>query len=234
MTNTEGEDIQGVEKLHDSGAKPKIPPEPNWSIWRRRGACRIWKAVLISMAINPEISARTNIKKDHSHLYDEYLRRRADVIANYGLLPEFKAVKHVKAGSRAGEQYILLDSLLKFAKNQRWENLEAFEQGMKIPCVDSGSGNITNLSFDSMPEETRNGLVRTGALLKLLEDVLLKKETTNVAALLHGSSLNISIVAKRVEQIISAAAGQEKVKNFASEANRKYFSKAQNALRSNG
>src|SRR5574344_1583840 len=65
---------------------------PNWDLWRRRGACRIWKAVLISMAIAPETNSRTNLKKDKSHLYDEYLRRKEDVIANYGLIPEFKAI----------------------------------------------------------------------------------------------------------------------------------------------
>lgn len=207
---------------------------PNWDLWRRRGACRIWKAVLISMAIDPETNSRTNLKKDKSHLYDEYLRRKEDVIANYGLIPEFKAINHAKAGSRPGEKYILLDSLLKFAKKRRWENLEAFEQGMKIPCGDAGTGNTTNFSFEALPEETRNGLVRTGALLKLLEDVLLKRDTTNTAKFLHGEKLNISTVAERVGKIIGVAAGQEKVKNFAREANRRYLAKAQNSLRSNG
>ena len=207
---------------------------PNWDLWRRRGACRIWKAVLISMAIDPETNLRTNLKKDNSHLYDEYFRRKEDVIAHYGLIPEFKAIKHAKAGSRPGEKYILLNSLLKFAKNQHWENLDAFEQGMQIHTHEAGTGYISNFSFEALTEETRNGLVRTGALLRLLEDVLIKRDTTNAAKFLHGEKLNISTVAERVEKIIGVAAGQEKVKNFAREANRRYLAKAQNSLRSNG
>ena len=207
---------------------------PNWGFWRRRGACRLWKAVLISMAIDPETNLRTDLKKNNSQIYNEYLRRKQDVIAHYGFIPEFKAVKHAKAGSKPGEKYILLNNLLKFAKNQGWENLDAFEQGMKIPPHELGTGDMSNFSFEALPEETRNGLVRTGALLRLLEDVLLKRDTTNAAKFLHGEKLNISTVAERVEKIIGVAAGQEKVKNFAREANRRYFAKAQNSLRSNG
>ncbi len=62
--------------------------------------------------------------------------------------------------NNAAESVFLLDSLLKFAKKQGWENLEAFEQGMKIPCGDAGTGNTTNFSFEALPEETRNGFVQ--------------------------------------------------------------------------
>ena len=215
-------------------AKVGAMPPPDWDFWRSRGACRIWKAVLISMAIKPGASVRTKLRKEQPHLYKEYVRRKKDVIAIYGLHPDFQAIQHAHAGSTPGDQYILLHNLLKFAKNHRWENFEVFEQGMQIHADESGTGHISNFSFEALPEETRNGLVRTGALLKLLEDVLLKRDTTNTAKFIHGEKLNISTVAERVEKIIGVAAGQEKVKNFAREANRRYLAKAQNSLRSNG
>ncbi len=88
-----------LQKIHlpRVGVINQLSVRQNWDLWRRRGACRIWKAVLISMAIDPETNSRTNLKKDKSHLYDEYLRRKEDVIANYGLIPEFKATNHAKA-----------------------------------------------------------------------------------------------------------------------------------------
>lgn len=206
---------------------------PKWDVWRRKGACRIWKAVLISMSISPEINVRTLLKQKYPGLYSDYLRRKEEVVANYGLIPEFPSVKHLKAGARPGEQYVLLDKLLIFAKNKGWENLENFEKGMKEGFAgDLDLGKFVNIPEDLLTEEARNGLVRTGAILKLLEDVLLGKNTINTLALLHGSSINISNVAKQVEKIIADNLGQKTVKNFASEANRKYLSRAQNALRS--
>lgn len=173
----------------------KTLPSPNWDLWRSRGACRIWKAVLISMEIKPSPKVRTQLRLEKYHLYKEYVRRKKDVIAHYGLHPDFRAMQHANAGKKSGEQYILLSNLLSFAKKHRWKNLEAFEQGMQIPVHESGTGHISNVSFEVLPEETRNGLVRTGALLKLLEDVLLQREVINPAALLHGGKLNISMVA---------------------------------------
>ena len=45
----------------DGNTQPEVLPTPNWEMWKTRGACRIWKAVLISMAVkeilqNPERS----------------------------------------------------------------------------------------------------------------------------------------------------------------------------------
>lgn len=207
---------------------------PNWDLWRKRGACRIWKAVLISMGIKPVPKVRTKLRLEQPRRYKEYRDRKKDVIAQYGFDPLLPDVPHASAGRNQADKYVLLTNLLQFAQKYQWENLEAFEQGMKIPARESGIGHISNVSFEVLPEETRNGLVRTGALLKLLEDVLLQKVVTNPAALLHGGKLNISMLAERVEKMISAAAGQEKVKNFASDANRRYFGKAQNSFRSNG
>ena len=69
-----------------------------------------------------------------------------------------------------------------------------------------------------------------GALLQLLEEVLKKGVHMNAATLLHGSELNISKVASRVEQIICSAAEAEKVADFKTEANRKQFGEAKQAL----
>lgn len=215
-------------------ARPDALASPNWDLWRDRGACRIWKAVLISMAIKPVPKVRTQLRLEKSGRYKEYRKRRDDVIAQYGFDPLLQDVTHSNAGKNPADKYVLLANVLKFAKKYQWENLEAFEKGMQIPVRESGTDHISNVSFEVLPEEVRNGLVRTGALLKLLEDVLLKKEVTNPAAYLHGGKLNISRVAERVEKMISAAAGLEKVKNFAGEANRRYFGKAQNSFRSNG
>lgn len=214
--------------------RPVNLASPNWDLWRNRGACRIWKAVLISMDIKPVPKVRTQLRLEQPGRYKEYVKRKKDVIAQYGFDPFLPDIPHSNAGIKAGDKYILLNNLLKFAKKYQWENLEAFEQGIKIPARDSGIGGISNVSFELLPEETRNGLVRTGALLTLLEDLLLKKDVMNPAAYLHGGKLNISRVAEQVEKIISVAAGQEQVKNFASDANRRYFGKAQRSLRING
>ena len=212
----------------DGNTQPEVLPTPNWEMWKTRGACRIWKAVLISMAVKPTSTVLKRLKKEQPLRYAEYMRRKKDVVAQYGLHPELQVAKHLNEGEKPGEQYIKLRGLLNFAKEYRWKDLDAFEQGMKLSAAASRAHSL----FDALPHGQRHALIRTGALLQLLEDVLKKGTELHAASLLHGGKLNISQVASRVEKIIGNASDQDKVENFEKEANRKQFGEAQQALRS--
>ena len=138
----------------------------------------------------------------------------------------------VNAGDKPGDQYIMLRSLLALGKEQRWKDIDAFEQGMSLTAAQSVAAARAHSSFEALPQGQRHALVRIGALLQLLENVLNKGVKMNAASLLSGGTLNISEVASQVEKIIGNAADQEKVENFAKEANRKQFGEAKQALRS--
>ena len=213
-----------------SSEPTKDLPPPNWELWRTRGACRIWQAVLISMAINPTSEVRTILRREQPRRYAQYINRKEAVTAQYGLRPELPATAHPKQGKRSGEKYILLAGLLAMGKEQGWHDIDAFEKGMRTTAANSTSADIVNASFEGRTRIQRNGLVRMGALLQLLEEVLKKGVHMNAATLLHGSELNISKVASRVEQIICSAAEAEKVADFKTEANRKQFGEAKQAL----
>ncbi len=216
----------------ESNASTVDLPVPNWAMWRTRGACRIWKAVLISMSIKPTNPMRIRLQKEQPDRYAEYLRRKKDVVAQYGLHPELRATDHLNAGDKPGDQYIMLRSLLALGKEQRWKDIDAFEQGMSLTAAQSVAAARAHSSFEALPQGQRHALVRIGALLQLLENVLNKGVKMNAASLLSGGTLNISEVASQVEKIIGNAADQEKVENFAKEANRKQFGEAKQALRS--
>lgn len=70
-----------------SSESAKDLPPPNWEMWRTRGACRIWQAVLISMAINPTSEVRTILRREQPRRYAEYISRKKAVVAQYGLHP---------------------------------------------------------------------------------------------------------------------------------------------------
>ena len=124
----------------------------------------------------------------------------------------------------------MLRGLLAMGKEQRWHDIDAFEKGMRASAAKSVAAAKAHTSFEGLPQGQRNALVRMGALLQLLEEVLKKGVHMNAATLLHGSELNISKVASRVEQIICSAAEAEKVADFKTEANRKQFGEAKQAL----
>ena len=213
-----------------SSESAKDLPPPNWEMWRTRGACPIWKAVLISMALKPTPKVLFRLRREQPSRYAQYVRRKKDVVAQYGLHPEMPAVEHPNQGKLPGEKYILLRGLLAMGKEQRWHDIDAFEKGMRTTAANSTSAGIVNASFKGGTRIQHNALVRMGALLQLLEEVLKKGVHMNAATLLHGSELNISKVASRVEQIICSAAEAEKVADFKTEANRKQFGEAKQAL----
>ena len=213
-----------------SSESAKDLPPPNWEMWRTRGACRIWQAVLISMAINPTSEVRTILRREQPRRYAQYINRKEAVTAQYGLRPELPATAHPKQGKRSGEKYILLAGLLAMGKEQGWHDIDAFENGMRATAAKSVAAAKVHASLENTRTVQRNALVRMGALLQLLEEVLKKGVHMNAATLLHGSELNISKVASRVEQIICSAAEAEKVADFKTEANRKQFGEAKQAL----
>ena len=213
-----------------SSEPAKDLPPPNWEMWRTRGACRIWKAVLISMAIKPSPKVCTRLRLEQPDRYAEYLSRKKDVVAQYGLHPELSSVKHANEGERPDDKYIMLRGLLALGKEQGWHDIDAFEKGMRATAAKSVAAAKVHASFENLPQGQRNALVRMGALLQLLEDVLKKGVQMNAATLLHGSKLNISEVALRVEKIVGNAADEEKVDDFEKEANRKQFGQAKQAL----
>ena len=213
-----------------SSESAKDLPPPNWEMWRTRGACRIWQAVLISMAINPTSEVRTILRREQPRRYAEYISRKKAVVAQYGLHPELPAAEHANQGKRPSEKYIMLRGLLAIGKELGWHDIDAFEKGMRASAAKSVAAAKAHTSFEGLPQGQRNALVRMGALLQLLEDVLNKRVHVNPATLLHGSELNISKVASRVEQIICSAAEAEKVADFKTEANRKQFGEAKQAL----
>lgn len=203
---------------------------PNWEMWRTRGACRIWKAIMLTMGVKPTNEMRNRLMEEYPERYDEYVRRRRDVVAQYGLHPQLPNIEHEQAGEGAGNQYVRLVNLLSFAKEYQWKGLEGFEQGIALPQPKPKGENVTNLSIEVLPLGERNALVRTGALLKLIENLLCERSTLDKASLLRGGRLNISKISTEVEQIIKKTAEQESVDGFKDEANRRYFGHAQRAL----
>jgi hypothetical protein len=195
-----------------------------------RGACPIWRAVLISMGIKPTNRARLHLLRNQPIRHAEYLRRRKDVVELYGLHPELPASKHINSGNSAISQYVMLRGLLALGKEQGWHDIDAFEKGMRSTAAKSVAVAKAHASFEGLPHGQRNALVRMGSLLQLLEDVLNKGVQMNAATLLRGTTLNMSEVASRVEKIIGNAADQDKVVNFEKEANRKQFGEAKQAL----
>ena len=214
-----------------SSESAKDLPPSNWEMWRTRGACRIWQAVLISMAINPTSEVRTILRREQPRRYAEYISRKKAVVAQYGLHPELPAAEHANQGKRSGEKYILLAGLLAMGKEQGWHDIDAFENGMRATAAKSVAAAKVHASLENTRTVQRNALVRMGALLQLLEDVLKKGVQMNAATLLRGTTLNMSEVASRVEQIICSAAEAEKVADFKTEANRKQFGEAKQALK---
>ncbi len=206
-------------------------PPPNWELWRTRGACRIWKAVLISMAIKPTNRVRTRLRLEQPDCYAEYTRRKNDVVAQYGLRPELPAAEHANQGKRPSEKYIMLRGLLAIGKELGWHDIDAFEKGMRSTAANSDEAARVHASFENLSQGDRNALVRMGALLQLLEQVLNKGVLMNPATLLSGTTLNISEVASRVEEIICDSAKKVKVPNFGKEANRKQFTDARQWLK---
>lgn len=195
-----------------------------------RGACPIWQAVLISMAIKPTQKARLHLLRYQPRRHAEYLRRRKDVVAMYGLHPELPATKHINAGNSAISQYVMLSSLLALGKEKGWHDIATFEKGMRSTAAKTLAAAKVHASFEALPQGQLNALVRMGALLQLLEDVLKKGVQMNAATLLRGTTLNMSEVASRVEKIVGDAADQDKAPNFEKEANRKQFGEAKQAL----
>ena len=214
-----------------SSESAKDLPPPNWEMWRTRGACRIWQAVLISMAINPTSEVRTILRREQPRRYAEYISRKKAVVAQYGLHPELPAAEHANQGKRSGEKYILLAGLLAMGKEQGWHDIDAFENGMRATAAKSVAAAKVHASLENTRTVQRNALVRMGALLQLLEDVLKKGVQMNAATLLRGTTLNISVVASEVEKIVGRAIDEEKVVNFEKEANRKQFGEAKQALK---
>lgn len=213
-----------------SSEPTKDLPPPNWELWRTRGACRIWKAVLISMEIKPTPEVRTRLRFEQPGRYAEYISRKKAVVAQYGLHPELPAAEHANQGKRSSEKYIMLRGLLALGKEQGWHDIDAFEKGMRTTAAKSVVAAKAHASFEGLPQGQRNALVRMGALLQLLEEVLKKGVQMNAATLLRGTTLNMSEVASRVEKIVGNAADGEKVVNFEKEANRKQFGEAKQAL----
>ncbi len=76
-----------------SSESAKDLPPPNWEMWRTRGACRIWQAVLISMAINPTSEVRTILRREQPRRYAQYINRKEAVTAQYGLRPELPGAR---------------------------------------------------------------------------------------------------------------------------------------------
>ena len=182
------------------------------------------------MALKPAPKVLFRLRREQPSRYAQYVRRKKDVVAQYGLHPEMPAVEHPNQGKLPGEKYILLRGLLAMGKEQRWHDIDAFEKGMRATAAKSVAAARVHASFEGLPQGQRNALVRMGALLQLLEDVLNKRVHVNPATLLHGSELNISKVALQVEKIVGSAAEEEKVADFEKEANRKQFGQAKQAL----
>ena len=219
----------------ETTAQNYVPELPDWEFWRQRGACRLWKAVLLSMNVEPTMTNRGALKDRAPVIHSEYLRRREIANVQYGIHPLLPTMEHARAGQMEGERYISLSQFLKFAKDIGWRNLAAFEKGISPSTVYLSGGETVEVEqeLEDLAKGQRYTLVRMGALLKILEQCLQPNQPNNRQKFLSGNKLNAAALGQEIEQVIAVVAHEElklMVSRFTKEANRKQLAAAAKAL----
>lgn len=233
MATNPREQING--DLPQNDEIPEIPQlkRPDWRRWREKGTGRIWYASMLSLNLHPSVENRTLLKTIAPETYEEFKHRSEVAIHRYGRHAHLPTIQHVRAGERPPDQFVEYEKFLAFAKEMNWSDLSAFEEGISGNKPTS-SENTTRHTTDDLPKGERYDLVRTGALLVLLERVLSGDRKVDEKLLFSGAQLNISQVSKELHEIITSVARQNEknsVAGFGVEANRKRLTAAANALR---
>lgn len=209
------------------------PERPDWEFWRQRGACRIWKAVMLSMNIEPTRASREEVRDRAPGLYEEYIRRREIAVVQYNVHPLLPRLDHVRAGRGQFDQYVLLSKMLEFAKDIRWRDVAAFENGLTGSSLDSENSHLAEVEFDDLPKGERYTIVRMGALLSILQKSLLSKEIGMKTKFIRSESLNFAAIGREMEDVIALAATKQKkeaISCFKEDSNRKQVAAAFKAL----
>ena len=204
---------------------------PNWDHWRQRGHCMIWQAVMLTLNIHP---SKPGLKALKEELYAEYLRRREILNVQYGVHPMLPKMDHRRSGDKESGQYVALTSVLDFAKDIGWIDMEHMEAGLSRNAVYSASGNWVQVEDDGLlAKGERYTLIRMGALLKILEKCLQPANAPTRAKLLNGSELNMSALGLEIEKEIADVAhlkNGKTVSRFKAGTNRKSLADAKAEL----
>lgn len=192
-----------------SEAVAPTPLRPDWDFWRRRGYCRIWKAALLSLNIEPSNANRKTLKASHAAMFSEYEKRKEIMAINRGLHPRLPAVPHVREGRALTEKYVSLESLLALAIEQKWASLREFESGLRegaggesrvhTPMLDEDEDEPEDISSS---KGSRYAHQRLGAALELIEQILTGDRYTNKNKFLNGEVLNQTAIAEQIAAIL--------------------------------
>lgn len=219
----------------DQALIPYEPEIPRWEFWRQKGACRLWVAVLLTLNIEPTVQNRNELAERLPDRYAEFTNRRAIMRTQYGLHPLLPTIKHPGAGTKRGEQFVLLEDVLNFAKDIGWRDMGPMEEGLTHQAVYSTSGNLVEVTneLSDLPKGEQYNLIRMGALLKILEKYLQPAEELNKGKLLIGKTINLSALGKEMQAVIAEAARKKNtdtIRLFTEDTNRKQLGAAAKAL----
>lgn len=141
--------IQKRNKTEEPEAEPKKwdIQEPRWEHWYQRKLARVWMATLLSMNIEPTVSARRALALHDKERYAEYLARVdiAKALAGHDL-PIYE--DHLREGDSAGNKYVSLADYYHFANALNWSGLEQMYEKLHIatkpPEVEDSSNRKLN------------------------------------------------------------------------------------------
>jgi hypothetical protein len=214
------------------------PPRPVWTEWAPRDACRIWKAVMLYINIDPAKINWKKLKDQWPEKFKEFELRADFVTAAYGPNQYFVPTDHPRQGKLQRNRYISLPRFVEYVRERRWPGHAAFAGSMVIPDDQqdhAGTAVTTHPVADN--EQDRAGpavtthrigdkdkdeeskdegniskfqSIRMGALLRILELV----QTDRLSRATHGvepdKALSDSAVARWMQEIIEANAEANK------------------------
>lgn len=209
-----GEDMKAKKQIqkHTSPA----PSVQNWEKFRQGANARIWYAALLSMDVEPKVKSRVQLKDLAPERYRMYLDRVDILTRLHGTHELFPDLKHIRSGVEPKNKYVSLKAVAEYAKANDWEGSEEFANRLVQPFVLALDGTKVHLSseteldkLDQLPKGVRYNTIRMGALLAVLERILVT-EPHSVSKLVRGNELNIAELARQIAATVATAAKRQK------------------------
>jgi hypothetical protein len=206
--------------------------QERWKYYRQRAEVPLWIAVALTMNLDPKVNEaefKLGITKAQR---EKFLERKKIAISAHGRQKNgIPIVEHHAAGKNPGTKYASLEDVLIFAEKNEWhlgDTLEYMREGLQLDSLKTSSN-------DQYPEKEENGkgavynAIRTGALLKLIEQLSRSPDGKIPSSYLHGGKLNFSKLGEAVSKLIkekATANGSTNIKAHERDAVADQFSKA--------
>lgn len=224
----------------EDGAHVYLPDQPDWDFWKQRNGCRLWCAVLLSMNIEPSVSAREELRDRAPDKYQQYKKRLKIVNGACHLNSTIPPVEHPLSGAKSTERFVRVTDILKFGLAANWLDVSIFNDGMtNDSSIPSGASKIIKESdvkeivFDDLQKGEKYSVLRFGALLQLVEIWMKAESFPNKTAFLNGNQLNYSAIGREMELLLSKKDNAGKLQpmpNFRAQANSKRAAEAVKAV----